>query len=199
MPHPKDRKARTRQRIIESAARLFATRGFDATSIEHVMLECGLTRGGFYAHFKSKTHLYEEALRDGHLQKLASASPDSSHDWLREVFAACSGDAPISSEWAFLATDVASAKPEIRDSYLRAVDTITRRVAQHLHPRSPDASSDASLAAAAMLIGGMAIASSIDSAEAKSAFVNACRNTLQRLSTEGREIFFWAIERPHAS
>lgn len=198
MPHPKDRKARTRQRILDAATRLFAARGFEATSIEQVMDECGLTRGGFYAHFKSKAHLYEEALRDGHLAKLASAPVDSSYDWLRHVFAACSGDAPISSDWTFLATDVASTQPQIRQSYLQAVDTMTRKLAEHLQPNAPDASDEVPLAAAAMLIGGMAIASSIDSAEMKTAFVNACRNTLNRLANEGRVTFFWAIERPHS-
>ena len=196
MPHPKDRKARTRQRILDAATRLFAARGFEATSIEQVMDECGLTRGGFYAHFKSKAHLYEEAVRDGHLAKLASTPVDASNDWLRHVFAACSGDAPMSSDWAFLATDVASVQPQIRESYLRAVDTMTAKLAEHLQPRSPDASDDVPLAAAAMLIGGMAIASSIDSTEVKRAFVSACRNTLHRLTNEGRETFFWTIERP---
>ena len=196
MAHPKDRKAHTRQRILQSAARLFAARGFEATSIDDVMRDCGLTRGGFYTHFKSKAHLYEEALRDGHLQKLAGLPADASSDWLRQLFAACSGDAPITSDWAFLATDIASEKPEIRDSYLRAVETMTRKLAEHLRPRSPDAHDDISLASAAMLIGGIAIASSIDSSDAKTAFVIACRNTLHRLANEGQETFFWATERP---
>jgi TetR/AcrR family transcriptional regulator, transcriptional repressor for nem operon len=198
MPHPKDRKALTRRRILESAARLFAARGYEATSIEHVMFDCGLTRGGFYAHFKSKALLYEEALRDGHLHKLAATQADASQDWLREVFAACSGNAPISSDWAFLAADVGSVQPEIRESYVRAVNTMIRKLAEHLQPRSPNEPEDTSLAAAAMLIGGMAIASSIDSVQMKTAFVNACRNTLQRLATDGRESFFWAIERSTA-
>ena len=62
MAHPKDRKQRTRQRILSAAARLFAAQGFTATTIEEVMLDCGLTRGGFYAHFRSKAQLHQEAL-----------------------------------------------------------------------------------------------------------------------------------------
>src|SRR5437762_2709596 len=62
MPHPKDRKQRTRQRILDAAARLFRARGFDAIAIEDVMRECRLTRGGFYAHFRSKAQLYQEAV-----------------------------------------------------------------------------------------------------------------------------------------
>ena len=61
MRYDPQHKRRTRQRILESAARLFTARGFDAVSIEDVMRDCGLTRGGFYAHFASKAALYREA------------------------------------------------------------------------------------------------------------------------------------------
>lgn len=62
MAHPKHRKQHTRQRILSAAARLFAARGFSATTIDEVMHDCGLTRGGFYAHFRSKAQLHHEAL-----------------------------------------------------------------------------------------------------------------------------------------
>lgn len=69
MAHPKHRKQHTRQRILSAAARLFAARGFAATTIDEVMSDCGLTRGGFYAHFRSKTQLHHEAL--AHVQQEA--------------------------------------------------------------------------------------------------------------------------------
>ncbi len=61
MRYSRGQKDLTRQRILESAARLFATQGYAAISIEEVMRACGLTRGGFYAHFRSKAALYREA------------------------------------------------------------------------------------------------------------------------------------------
>jgi AcrR family transcriptional regulator len=54
-------KSRTRERILATARKLFETRGFAEISIEDVMRACGLTRGGFYAHFSSKAELYREA------------------------------------------------------------------------------------------------------------------------------------------
>ena len=54
MPAPPARKARTRQEILDHAARLFRLRGYEATTIDDVMLAAGLTRGAFYAHFDSK-------------------------------------------------------------------------------------------------------------------------------------------------
>lgn len=56
-------KAQTRQRIIDTAARLFRRDGIDATGLQPLMKTLGLTPGGFYAHFKSKEELVETALK----------------------------------------------------------------------------------------------------------------------------------------
>ncbi|PLR83520.1 TetR family transcriptional regulator [Bacillus canaveralius] len=43
--------------IIESAIKLFASKGFDATSIQEIANECGISKGAFYLYFKSKEAL----------------------------------------------------------------------------------------------------------------------------------------------
>jgi AcrR family transcriptional regulator len=63
MPYPAHHKAQTRARIVECARVLFNRRGFDQVSIDDLMKEAGLTRGGFYHHFRSKEELYAEAVR----------------------------------------------------------------------------------------------------------------------------------------
>jgi AcrR family transcriptional regulator len=63
MPYTAEHKARTRARIIEKARVMFNHRGFEQVSIDDVMREAGLTRGGFYNHFASKDELYSEAVR----------------------------------------------------------------------------------------------------------------------------------------
>lgn len=63
MPYPPEHKARTRARIIEKARVLFNHRGFEQVTIDDVMKAAGLTRGGFYHHFRSKDELYAEAVR----------------------------------------------------------------------------------------------------------------------------------------
>ena len=52
----------SKQRIINVASRLFKTNGYAATGVDQIMQEAGLTAGGFYAHFKSKSHLLEQSL-----------------------------------------------------------------------------------------------------------------------------------------
>jgi TetR/AcrR family transcriptional regulator, transcriptional repressor for nem operon len=63
MPYSAEHKLQTRQRILESARRLFNSKGFAQVSIGEVMENAGLTHGGFYRHFKDKDELYAEAVR----------------------------------------------------------------------------------------------------------------------------------------
>lgn len=62
MPYPAEHKARTRNRIVDSARRLFNRHGFEQVSIDQIMADAGLTRGGFYYHFGSKDQLYAAAV-----------------------------------------------------------------------------------------------------------------------------------------
>jgi TetR/AcrR family transcriptional repressor of nem operon len=62
MPYPAGHKERTRARIVDAARRLFNRHGFEQVSIDQIMSEAGLTRGGFYHHFKSKDALYAAAV-----------------------------------------------------------------------------------------------------------------------------------------
>jgi AcrR family transcriptional regulator len=52
----------TRQTILATAFRLFHSHGYSNISINDVIREVGLTKGGFYHHFNSKAELYRECL-----------------------------------------------------------------------------------------------------------------------------------------
>lgn len=62
MPYSSEHKVHTRTRIVESARKLFNRYGFEQVSIDRIMTEAGLTRGGFYHHFGSKDELYAAAV-----------------------------------------------------------------------------------------------------------------------------------------
>jgi TetR/AcrR family transcriptional repressor of nem operon len=49
-------------KIVDSARRLFNRHGFDSVSVDQIMAGAGLTRGGFYSYFDSKSDLYAEVL-----------------------------------------------------------------------------------------------------------------------------------------
>ena len=54
----------TRAHLIEVATRLFATQGYDGTSIEAVLAETGVSRGSLYHHFPGKKALFLAVLED---------------------------------------------------------------------------------------------------------------------------------------
>jgi TetR/AcrR family transcriptional repressor of nem operon len=57
-----DRKAASRERILEAAAAAIRRHGPGGVSVSSVMKEAGLTHGAFYAHFASKEDLVAAAL-----------------------------------------------------------------------------------------------------------------------------------------
>lgn len=62
MPYPAKHRLQQRKVIIESARRLFNRHGFESVSIQQIMGGAGLTHGGFYSYFESKSDLYSEVL-----------------------------------------------------------------------------------------------------------------------------------------
>jgi TetR/AcrR family transcriptional regulator, transcriptional repressor for nem operon len=62
MPYPAGHRTAVKRNIIDSARRLFNRHGFDNVSLHQIMAGAGLTHGGFYSYFKSKSDLYAEVL-----------------------------------------------------------------------------------------------------------------------------------------
>jgi TetR/AcrR family transcriptional regulator, transcriptional repressor for nem operon len=62
MRYSAEHKARNHENIISVAARSFREHGGDTSGIGTVMKKVGLTKGGFYRHFKSKEDLFVEAV-----------------------------------------------------------------------------------------------------------------------------------------
>src|SRR5277367_6375451 len=62
MPYSAAHRPQVRQKIVQSARRLFNRHGFDNVSITQIMAGAGLTHGGFYGYFRGKSDLYAEVL-----------------------------------------------------------------------------------------------------------------------------------------
>jgi AcrR family transcriptional regulator len=60
------RKAETRARLLDAAARVYAKRGFGGATLDEVAAEAGFTKGAVYGHFGSKENLLL-ALMEEHL------------------------------------------------------------------------------------------------------------------------------------
>lgn len=83
----REQAAENRQRIVETASRLFRERGLDGIGVADLMKSAGLTHGGFYGHFASKEDLMARAC--------ASAVEGSLAKWRERIEAA--PDDPIAA------------------------------------------------------------------------------------------------------
>lgn len=73
-----------RQAIVEAAEKLFYENGFENTSIQDVLTQTGISKGGFYHHFESKLKLLEE---------ICSQRTEAGYARSQAAVDACEGDA----------------------------------------------------------------------------------------------------------
>ena len=80
------RRIERRAAILRAAESVFATRGYHAASVDHVIKAAGVSRGTFYLYFEGKSHVFLELL-DSFSSRLMAAievvdasAPDA---WLR--------------------------------------------------------------------------------------------------------------------
>jgi AcrR family transcriptional regulator len=154
-----------RGRIVRSAQRLFNQFGFAEVSIDQIMADAGLTRGGFYRYFSAKSDLYAEAM------DCFFTNPDWGSRWegvtvdpetgplgpqivraylSREHFQDVEDSCPMVA----LPGDVARSDSNARRAYENALNAMVRHL--QLDAGGPDRAT--ALAIAALCIGGMVVA-----------------------------------------
>lgn len=168
------------------------------------MLDCGLTRGGFYSHFRSKGQLYQEAMESVTPPSGSAGSTGEKNDdfCIDAILASCLHPFDAAGHdrkgWSFLATDVASKQPEVRAAYTEAFRAISQRL-QNESAQSPG-NGNSSLAAMTMVVGALAVAMTVDDLQLKANLVKACREHAIHLFEAGSKEepfnFFWAAEGP---
>src|SRR6202043_641740 len=168
MPYPATHRVERKRAIIDSARRLFNRSGFDNVSLHEIMAGAGLTHGGFYSYFKSKSDLYAEVLGcfftdpnwkncwEGVKVDLSSTDVGSQivHAYLsRQHFEDVENSCPMVA----LPTDVArsgiSAKRAFETVFKAMVSVLERSLIQNGRSRRATAQSIAALS-----IGGMVVA-----------------------------------------
>jgi AcrR family transcriptional regulator len=168
MPYPAGHRAATRKNIIDSARKLFNRHGFERVSLNQIMAGAGLTHGGFYSYFKSKSDLYAEVLGcfftdpqwkscwEGVHVDLSSTDvgPQVVRAYLSRQHLE---DVENSCPMVALPTDVArsgvSARRAFETVFKAMVSVLERSLIQNGRPRRTTAQSIAALA-----IGGMVVA-----------------------------------------
>jgi AcrR family transcriptional regulator len=130
----------TRRRILDEAVRLFATRGYDATSVADIQTACGLNpgSGALYKHFPSKAALLEAAVHDN-LERLAARTAETADAELpddpREALRVLAG-----AVWTFLAADRDLVRLMIREftGFPELFETMWQRVVATVYRRGTE-------------------------------------------------------------
>ncbi len=140
MPYPPNHRPETRARIILSARKLFNRFGFDGVSVQQIMADAGLTHGGFYRYFASKSDLYAEVL------ECFFTDPEWNNNW----------------EGVHVDVNASDAGAQIVRAYLsRAFQTVFEAMVDLLQRstgRNGRSSRTSALAIAALCVGGMVVA-----------------------------------------
>lgn len=172
MPYAADHKQKTRTRIVQAARHLFNVRGFAAVSIDEIMSEAGLTRGGFYKHFATKEDLYHEAVLEFICQEQPEAwqrrhvDPTQSGPALARMILDAYlsddhfADRDASCPMIALPSDVQRGQPAVKDAFRQVMEMMTGAFAANLEPSARPARQRA-LALVSMAVGAMVLARSV--------------------------------------
>lgn len=193
MPYPPEHKRATRQRILESARRLFNLKGASEVSIDDVMESAGLTRGGFYRHFSNKDELYAEAVR-------WFLCPDAPKPWQRRSRAAGTirsqrvvaayfsrdhfDDCETCCPMIALPSDVMRGSDAVKAAYREVLEQLIDVFQSDLNGRERR---ERALALVAVCIGGIVAARCVDDPELADELRDAARHHALRIGGWGNQ------------
>ena len=84
----------TRSRIMSAAAEYFSTRGYNASSVDDICREAGVSKGAFYHHFPSKQAIFLALLQDW-LKGLEPAIAGARQGSVPDTFIRMTGMLPV--------------------------------------------------------------------------------------------------------
>ena len=169
MPYTPEHKHETRQRIVRCAHQLFNRHGFNDVSIDDIMARAGLTRGGFYNHFKAKEDLYAETMRAYAVRRqndnaqMPACGADAARGLIeRYVSRQHRDDLDDQCPLMALPSDVAHAGPAARAAYQQVLESMIDFFESNLEPSDDLSARQRSMALAATCVGAMVLARTIE-------------------------------------
>jgi TetR/AcrR family transcriptional repressor of nem operon len=162
-----DRREQVRQKIIQSALQLFNKHGFTAASIDDIMAGAGMTRGGFYSYFQSKSELYAEAISCFVTEKqegiASSANASDRAVMLLRDYLSRQHFEDIESGGLLIGfpNDVSRSDQSVREAQETALRMMVETFQQGMSPNA-HASREVALALTSLCLGGMVLARAIE-------------------------------------
>jgi TetR/AcrR family transcriptional regulator, transcriptional repressor for nem operon len=165
------RKELTHERIVDAAAAIIRRTGYDGMGVADIMKEAGLTHGGFYAHFDSRTQLLAEAADRASAKSLErmrkAAERVAPEDALRAYVDSYLSDAHVESpasgcSLAALGSEMPRQAPEVRKVCARRMKETIDFVERQLPDWGQSGQHEKALAIMSCLVGAMVLARAAD-------------------------------------
>ena len=165
--------AKSRERIIEVAAKLFRERGFNGIGVAELMKVAGLTHGGFYGHFASKEDLIAQACEHalkGSLEALQQAAEHGGENALSAVATAYLSrthrDQPGKGcTLAALGAEAARHDSPVRSAFTQSVRSVIEVLTRLQPGKSNREKRERALAIYASMVGAIVLARAVDDAD----------------------------------
>lgn len=142
-----EKRAQTRQRLLSSAATLFAELGVNGASVEQIAEDAGYSRGAFYGNFANKHELVVELLEQRTARELdevtaiaAEAMPfDALREWHRERASNLAGWLSLRTELLLYAIRNPEFRPRLAQRERVALEAHTASIEKSFSGTEPPA------------------------------------------------------------
>jgi AcrR family transcriptional regulator len=188
-----EHKQHTRQRLVESAVTAFRREGVESAGLKAIMQELGLTVGGFYRHFGSKSELLQSALNLGlsqSVERMRQIAPAADCDqktteWIERVAAGYLSEPHRRSiahgcVLAALASDIARSDRDVKAACEDGLRQVHAEVQRHLPPGSEHLD-DRLWGLLALEVGGLLLSRMVATDETAAEILSSCRQVAQSL------------------
>jgi TetR/AcrR family transcriptional repressor of nem operon len=186
----REQAAENRERIVDTASRLFREKGFDGVGLDAIMKDAGLTHGGFYGHFGSKGDLAAEAVTralEGSIKKQGRFTnlDDLVSDYLSKRHRA---DRANGCPVAALGADIARQGKGVRHGLTANLRAQLDRYALLFRDGTSASKRKRAIATLAGMIGALTLARAVDDASLSDEILAAARDTLGKARSTRRSV-----------
>ena len=177
------KKRETRERILKSADKIARREGLRAASVPRVMKGAGLTVGGFYAHFSSKTDMDVEVIRSmlGDLPGpwLSGLEDFSGLGWVQEALErylnVTHRDEQFGCAYPAVLSEMVGAPDEVRHAFAESFLLRVGAFQAHVPPLAGFTARERALATLALAIGGLLFSRALRGSRMSDDMLHACR------------------------
>lgn len=179
--------AASRERILDTASRLFRERGLDGIGVADLMKDAGLTHGGFYGHFASKEDLMAQACAralQASVQRWERLSALGKREALVEIvkhyLSTKHRDSPgTGCALATLSGDVARQGAAVRGTATDGVAALVEILTRLMPGKTKPARRKKALATFATMVGALVLSRAVDDAKLSKQILDAAAGQIK--------------------